>query len=173
MGSPRLYWGFLDGRASPKKGGKWSESGWRLCDRYLPYALGGGYVLGGDLVPKSCSPSPATLPFPFQVAYIGANAALLQPFANEDVSVGAWLAGLAVAYVHEPRFDVEFASRGCDNRFLIAHKQTPDMIKAKWASLRDRGKLCETETRLRPSYDYNWAVPPSLCCQRTNDPSIP
>ena len=36
---PLLYWGFLDGRAKPMRGGKWSESEWRLCDRYLPYQV--------------------------------------------------------------------------------------------------------------------------------------
>merc|ERR1711970_410237 len=47
---PRLYWGFFDGRARPFKKGKWSETSWNLCDLYLPYALGGGYVVSGNLV---------------------------------------------------------------------------------------------------------------------------
>jgi len=46
---PRLYWGFLDGRAKPFRRGKWKESDWILCDRYLPYHLGGGYVLARQL----------------------------------------------------------------------------------------------------------------------------
>ncbi|KAK6028634.1 N-acetyllactosaminide 3-alpha-galactosyltransferase, partial [Ostertagia ostertagi] len=36
---PRLYWGFLDGRAKPFRKGKWREADWMLCDRYLPYQL--------------------------------------------------------------------------------------------------------------------------------------
>ena len=47
---PRLYWGFFDGRAPVHRQGKWMEREWKLCDRYLPYALGGGYVLAYDLV---------------------------------------------------------------------------------------------------------------------------
>lgn len=36
---PRLYWGFLDGRAKPFRTGKWREVDWMLCDRYLPYQV--------------------------------------------------------------------------------------------------------------------------------------
>lgn len=47
---PPLYWGYFDGRALVKRTGKWAEKRWSLCDHYLPYALGGGYVLSWDLV---------------------------------------------------------------------------------------------------------------------------
>lgn len=50
-------------------------------------------------------------------------------FRNEDVSVGAWLAGLSVRYVHDPRFDTEFRSRGCNNQYIVTHKQTPESLK--------------------------------------------
>lgn len=50
-------------------------------------------------------------------------------FRNEDVSIGAWLAGLSVQYVHDPRFDTEFRSRGCNNQYIVTHKQTPDSLK--------------------------------------------
>ena len=40
-----LYWGFFDGRAPVFSKGKWAEKDYRLCDKYIPYALGGGYVL--------------------------------------------------------------------------------------------------------------------------------
>lgn len=45
-----LYWGFFNGRATVKRVGKWKEANWFLCDRYLPYALGGGYILSHQLV---------------------------------------------------------------------------------------------------------------------------
>lgn len=50
-------------------------------------------------------------------------------FRNEDVSVGAWLAGLDVRYVHDPRFDTEFRSRGCNNQYIITHKQPLETFK--------------------------------------------
>lgn len=45
-----LYWGFFNGRAQVKRSGPWKETTWILCDYYLPYALGGGYVLSYNLV---------------------------------------------------------------------------------------------------------------------------
>lgn len=36
-----LYWGYFNGRAQIKTAGKWKETSFTLCDRYLPYALGG------------------------------------------------------------------------------------------------------------------------------------
>lgn len=45
-----LYWGYFNGNAKVKSSGKWKESSWMLCDNYLPYALGGGYVLSRKLV---------------------------------------------------------------------------------------------------------------------------
>lgn len=46
----KFYWGYFNGNAHVKRAGKWKENGWILCDKYLPYALGGGYVLSKDLI---------------------------------------------------------------------------------------------------------------------------
>lgn len=69
----RLYWGFFRGDAHVKFSGPWAEKNWHLCDRYLPYAQGGGYILSSDLV-----------------NFIARNADLLQKYNSEDVSVGEW-----------------------------------------------------------------------------------
>lgn len=45
-----LYWGYFNGNAKIKTSGKWKENNWMLCDNYLPYALGGGYILSRRLV---------------------------------------------------------------------------------------------------------------------------
>lgn len=45
-----LYWGFFNGRAQVKRSGPWKEMDWILCDYYLPYALGGGYILSRNLI---------------------------------------------------------------------------------------------------------------------------
>lgn len=45
-----LYWGFFNGKAHVKRSGPWKETDWILCDYYLPYALGGGYILSYNLV---------------------------------------------------------------------------------------------------------------------------
>lgn len=49
-GTPELYWGYFNGNAKIKSVGKWKETNWILCDNYLPYALGGGYILSKNLV---------------------------------------------------------------------------------------------------------------------------
>ncbi|KJH51423.1 ubiquitin--protein ligase [Dictyocaulus viviparus] len=159
---PRLYWGFLDGRAKPIRKGKWREADWVLCDRYLPYQLGGGYVLSYELV-----------------RYLAVNARLFKLYKNEDVSVGAWLAGLDIKYVHDPRFDTEWKSRGCNNEYLITHKKSTDDMRKLYNNLASLIRivnlrvLCDKEFRIRDSYVYDWTALPSECCHRRNGTNIP
>uniref|UniRef100_UPI00358F3176 beta-1,3-galactosyltransferase 6-like n=1 Tax=Myxine glutinosa TaxID=7769 RepID=UPI00358F3176 len=145
----RLYWGFFNGRGRVKATGKWKEADWVLCDYYLPYALGGGYVLSSDLV-----------------AFLSRNADVLRSFRSEDVSLGTWLAPLAVSRFHDPRFDTEYRSRGCSHQYIVTHKQSLEDMLEKQLTLKHTGRLCKREFRTRLSYIYNWAVPPSQCCQR-------
>ena len=151
----KMYWGFFDGRAHVKKSGKWAEKEFVLCDRYLPYALGGGYVLSSDLV-----------------SYVSRNSDMFQFLNNEDVSLGTWLAPLKINRIHDPHFNTEFKSRGCFNSYIVTHKQSmDDMIKLN-RNLHVNGRLCESEYRSRLSYIYNWDVLPTNCCIR-EDPAVP
>ncbi|GBP23012.1 Beta-1,3-galactosyltransferase 6 [Eumeta japonica] len=82
-----LYWGYFDGRAKVNFKGKWEERHWFLCDNYLPYALGGGYVISRNVVD-----------------YIAFNAEILSHYNSEDVSMGVWTAALAgINRVHDIR----------------------------------------------------------------------
>ena len=150
-----VYWGFFDGRAHVKKTGKWAEKDFVLCDRYLPYALGGGYVLSHDLV-----------------HYLAINSDMFQLLNNEDVSLGMWLAPLKIQRIHDPNFNTEFKSRGCFNSYIVMHKQSVDDMRQLNHSLHVNGRLCEVEHRIRLSYNYNWEDFPTNCCIR-KDPSIP
>ena len=147
-----LYWGFFDGRAPVIRGEKekYRETEYVLCDRYIPYALGGGYVLSANIV-----------------GFLAANAPLLKSYRAEDASVGTWLAPLKVHRVHDTRFDTEWRSRGCANTDLVSHKQSVEEMRSKQYSLVSRGTLCERETVARGAYEYNWKVPPSKCCPRS------
>ena len=152
----RLYWGFFKGGANVFKKGKWREEDWFLCDTYLPYARGGGYILSSDLV-----------------HYLAASASFLQQYKSEDVSVGLWLSPLKINRVHDTRFDTEYKSRGCFNSYLITHKQSPGEMREKHRSYIKTEKLCPAgEVRLRYSYNYNWTVLPSQCCKNI-DPELP
>ncbi|XP_072175234.1 beta-1,3-galactosyltransferase 6-like [Diadema setosum] len=145
----KLYWGFFDGRQHAHTRGKYAENDWLLCDHYLPYALGGGYVLSSDLV-----------------HYVAVNAKMLKKYNAEDISLGSWMGAIDVDREHDPRFDTEYKSRGCRNVYLITHKQTNQELKEKWSHLQKHGKMCAREEQLRQSYVYNWNKPPSECCER-------
>lgn len=147
----RFYWGFFDGRAHVKKRGKWSEKDWVLCDRYLPYALGGGYVISNDLV-----------------HYVVQNSKFLKIYNNEDVSLGTWLGPLDINRIHDPRFNTEYKSRGCNNQYLITHKQTSMQMRELHNNILKTGQLCTKEFQIRKSYIYNWDSLPTSCCIRNN-----
>lgn len=148
--SEKLYLGFFRGSATVKRQGKWAEHDWFLCSHYLPHARGGGYLLSHDLV-----------------EFIASNQRWLTEYANEDVSVGTWLAPLNILRLHEPRFDVEYRSRGCKNKYLVMHKISPDEMRVRFSNLKVTGKLCHEEKALYPSYRYNWSVNPLDCCRRS------
>lgn len=105
--------------------------------------------------------------------FISQNIDLLKFYRNEDVSMGAWLAGLDVKYVHDPRFDTESQSRGCNNEYLISHRKSIDDMQRLFDNVRNRGVLCDQEYQIRSSYVYNFALPPSQCCFRRNNSKIP
>ncbi|XP_053982895.1 beta-1,3-galactosyltransferase 6 [Hylaeus volcanicus] len=150
-----LYWGFFNGKAQVKRNGPWKETDWILCDYYLPYALGGGYVLSYNLV-----------------KFIALNMEILKLHKAEDVSVGLWLAPLAnIERKHDVRFDTEYRSRGCSNQYIVTHKRTIANMKNMYEYYQASRALCTKETRNRMSYHYNWTVPPSQCCNV--QPGIP
>ena len=146
-----LFWGYFYGRSRVKTKGPWKETDWKLCDYYLPYARGGGYILSSSLV-----------------SFVAKNWRQFQMYHSEDVSLGAWLAPLKVNRVHDARFDTEFKSRGCKNAFIVSHKQSIQEMNNKFTSWKNSGQICEKETVVFHGYNYNWDVPPSQCCERSS-----
>ncbi|CAH1183752.1 unnamed protein product [Phaedon cochleariae] len=144
-----LYWGYFSGNARIQTKGKWKEINWIASDHYLPYALGGGYVLSKNLV-----------------VLIGKTCEHLRSFKSEDVSVGMWLAPINnIVRVHDIRFDTEWISRGCKNTNLITHNVSPAEMNKLFKNLMTFGKMCSTETTRRKHYIYDWNVPNSECCK--------
>lgn len=147
-----LYWGYFHGRANIKKSGQWAEVNYNLCERYLPYALGGGYVLSKNLV-----------------TYIAANGDHLSRFGSEDISVGTWLSTFRnIHRRHDLRFDTAYLPRKCKSYHFALHKRTPtDMHKIFNAN------ACFSEvqydTSKRPlEYFYDWSQSPMKCCDNRN-----
>lgn len=142
-----LYWGYFVGNAVPQKSGPWAENRWFLCDRYLPYALAGAYVLSSDIIHN-----------------VMINSDLIQLYNNDDVSVGVWTSAFDMERRHDLRFDVEAMSRGCRNDFLVTCSHSVDNLMTKYTRLKETRVFC-VEERVEREYVYNWTAKPSKCCQ--------
>ena len=88
-GTKKLYWGHfaMNQKVKKRPRSKWVEYNWFLCDHYLPYAFGGGYVISADLIHN-----------------IASMADYLQLYHNEDVSVGVWLSAYKIQRKNDGRF---------------------------------------------------------------------
>lgn len=143
-----LYWGYFHGKANIKKVGQWQEVNYNLCDRYLPYALGGGYVLSRNLV-----------------QYIATNGDNLNRYGSEDISVGTWLSSFRnIHRRHDVRFDTAYMPRKCKNYHLVLHKRTPKDMREIAGGDRCFSEI-EYEASKRPiEYFYDWSQSPMKCC---------
>ncbi len=97
-----------------------------LCDRYLPYALGGGYVLSHDLVAYIAATADMFSFYNSEVSDLLFFASSIPhhreslPFPLlQDVSVGTWLAPLNITRQHDIRFDTEWKVRSIVLHFDI------------------------------------------------------
>lgn len=104
-----LYWGFILNDSTIHTEGQYAEPKPYICSKYVSYALGGGYALSEDLV-----------------TYITDNSDRLKVFANEDISVGTWLAPLDINMIHDDRFRVMGDCK--ENQFIFHHSTIKDMI---------------------------------------------
>ena len=149
-----LYWGHFLGDRHPLQEGKWMEKRWFICDNYLPYAVGGGYVLSADVVHK-----------------ISLLSDMILTYHNEDVSIGAWTGVLDIERKHDFRFQT-LCDTGqqcpCDNRLLIKtlHYETVQTMYKMDKRLISNETVCEHEMKEK-HYSYNWNVLPSQCCLTT------
>lgn len=145
----RLYWGYFMGLAFPEPSGKWAERNWFMCPHYLPYAMGGGYVLSRKVV-----------------GMLMHAPQRLKLYSNEDVTTASWLAPFHLHRKHDLRFDVESLSRGCNNNFIITHKERIRTFYQKYTGLLKNGTMCQQEKEIQPGYVYNWTASPLDCCKR-------
>jgi len=81
----RLYYGKMQFKRRPiRKGSEWADPHWDLAKYYLPFALGGCYILSADLI-----------------ALLSDTREYLAYHPNEDTAVASWIA----AYHYERRSD--------------------------------------------------------------------
>ncbi|XP_059618610.1 beta-1,3-galactosyltransferase 6 [Phlebotomus argentipes] len=144
---PRLYWGYFHGRAHVKTAGQWKEQNYDLCDRYLPYALGGGYVVSGNIVRQ-----------------LSQQKDVLKVFKSEDISVGSWLAPFRDVYRrHDVRFDTAFMARKCQSYHIVLHKRSAEDMR-HFQSGFTCSQIQNDAIRRPKEYFYNWQKPPTQCC---------
>lgn len=146
---PELYWGYFNGRATIKTRGQWKEKHFNLCDRYLPYAIGGGYIISKDIV-----------------HYIARNQHSLNRYVSEDISMGVWLSSFRNIYrKHDVRFDTAYMPRKCRAYHIVLHKRSINDMKDLY-----RGQLCtfklanDTSIQRPAEYYYDWDLPQTQCC---------
>lgn len=143
-----LYWGYFNGRANIKKTGPWQELNYNLCDRYLPYALGGGYVISKNLA-----------------RYVAEHGDNLNRYNSEDISMGTWLAPFHnIHRRHDLRFDTAYMPRKCKQHHFVLHKRTAKDMREIYS-----GDSCFSEVTYdinkRPiEYFYDWSQSPMKCC---------
>lgn len=145
-----LLWGFFAGGVQATKEGRFAEKNWFLCTHYLPFPQGGGYVISHSLV-----------------SMLGALSGDLQHYSHDDIALGVWLSPFdGIDKKHDVRFNTGYASRGCNNAYLVTSRETSKSILQKYSHFKKTGLICEEEHSLRLSYVYNWTATPNRCCVR-------
>ena len=147
-----LYWGEFVGGYTVLEEGIYAEHNWFVCEKYIPYAFGGGYVLSRDLI-----------------ELVAQNSPYLQQYMNEDVSLASWLSPYNLVRVHDQKFDTGSDSKGCMKPFIVAHKISTDSMRKYYKSLRREGRMCGHRTRTRKHWNrhmYDWSQPPTQCCKK-------
>ena len=145
-----LLWAFFAGGVQAVKEGRLSENNWFLCSHYLPFPQGGGYIISWGLV-----------------SLIQTLDNDLQHYTHDDIALGVWLSPFkGINKRHDVRFDTGYYSRGCNNAYIITHRETPTSMMLKYSTLKETGSICKEEFLSRLSYMYNWTVPANRCCVR-------
>lgn len=148
-----LYWGYMSGNGRVHHFGRYSEFTWNICEGYLPFALGGGYVLSREVT-----------------KILATNAEHLRRYTCEDVSVGAWLSPYNIEVKHDARFNSNTPSRGCKDPFLLSHKVSAEKMYSYHESMMLEGRICSWRTYSYGvgGYVYNWTSRTSKCCRKNS-----
>ena len=124
LGCPgNLYWGrFI--QKKPETKGKWKETNWPLCNIYIPYCAGLGYVLGRQAVEA-----------------IAPYGRYLRQFKFEDVSMSLWLSPYNLMRI-DSQEEFQFRNNKCNKGIIMAHRSDLPHFKASSINIIKFGRLC-------------------------------
>ena len=124
-----LYWGHIVKKkpvTSEATERFLKEPSWFLCQKtFIPYALGGGYVLSANVIAK-----------------VAHNARILQLYNNEDITMAVWASSFKLERKHDKRFNID---RGpCQSNDTIFHcsDNTPEMMRKFHQHVLEKRTLC-------------------------------
>ena len=122
-----IYFGFMSkyGKPITDPKSKWMEPNWKLCDTYLPFAHGPGYVMSYELV-KGISAASSEVNF--------------HMYNNEDTSLALWVAPFDIEY-WEANVYISLGNQ-CNNATLLVHYQDPNRMRMRHKNVLAKGKLC-------------------------------
>jgi galactosylxylosylprotein 3-beta-galactosyltransferase len=161
-----FYWGYYrNNEVYRDSSSMWYEPNYFLCELYIPYALGGGYVMSMDLVALI-----ADLARPDWLIHLGA----------EDAWVSTVLSIVNQTRFHDIRFDTSHGRRDCASYYTVMHKIDADEQHQLWSRLaKDPDAVCPGPDPADGVgvYAYDQVMRPSKCCslfhyKSPEDPSI-
>ena len=124
VGCPdNLYWGYSI-QKEPETEGIWKETSWTVCNNYLPYCVGLGYVLGRKVVEA--------------IALYGRY---LRRLKFEDISMSLWVAPYNLTRVSSQE-QFQFDKDDCNKDIVMSHQSDMPSLRTATTNLMRIGRLC-------------------------------
>ena len=150
--SKKLYMGFFYGYMPVLRSGRNQELDWFLCQVFVPYAAGPGYILSRDVVEIILNVS-----------------SRIKLYNNEDVATGTWLVPYKLHKTHTCGINVHLG-KDCYSRMIVYHWQTREAMAEKYRNQVERGNPCPTSVEtdhVVAGYYYNFNTLPGYCCRHS------
>ena len=119
----KMLLGQIYTRSQPIPNGKWKELGWFLCNNYLDFPAGAGYILTQDVV-----------------KYLVHNSNKLMHYNNEDTSLGSWIAPLKLKYISDSRINI--LGTWCKSTDWLIHYSTPKKLRQIHFAMLNNKRFC-------------------------------
>ena len=148
----QLFMGYFIGGAWPRDAGKYIETKWFMCQHYINYASGAGYVLSKEAVNM----------------VIRYSDKLFKRYNNDDVSIAVWLAPYDLVRVHDMRLDFRIDDKpACNKHYLVSHRHNTQTLHKYYDRIHNNKNICPWREGLNYRYLYQWHTNFDQCCKGT------